>query len=121
MFSAITVFPILAFAVTVYLMKENRSIFGRYFVSIIVAFITVLVTMVLGLIVRGMAPMSLMAEYDNVRIVALSASSSIESSFFFLGSGRIEGRPSYFFYFETPSGGKKLAKLYADDVTGHSR
>jgi hypothetical protein len=55
-------------------------------------------------------------ELDRVELVALKNLGSAEGSLF-LGSGRIESTPYYFFYYQLPDGGKKLGKLAAENAT----
>lgn len=54
-------------------------------------------------------------EYDRVNIVSLTNKQATEGNFF-LVSGTINSVPYYFFYYEMPNGGKKLAKLDSDIV-----
>ena len=116
LFSSLTVFPVVAFILIIYFMRSSdlRSWIGS---SLIGAFLVFWVALGVSFILRAMAPVtSSMIEYNEVKIVALSSSTSINGSFF-LGSGNIEGNPYYFFYFATPDGGKKMDKLRADLVT----
>ncbi|MFH0969270.1 MAG: hypothetical protein V1804_02070 [Patescibacteria group bacterium] len=84
---------------------------------------------IMGLIIGGMVALFVMfavvsmspseqkyEELDRVELVALNNSRSTEGAFF-LGSGRIESIPYYFFYYQLPDGGKKLGKLIAENAT----
>jgi hypothetical protein len=123
MFSSLVVLPVIAFVATILITrksevkKEGDVGVGNLGDAITAAGVTLLLALVGGCLVANKTPRaSVITEFDKGRIVALSASVTTEGSFF-LGSGQIEGRPCYFFYFETPDGGKKLDKLDASQVT----
>lgn len=115
MFSSITVFPVIAFALWMFFSKDKLA--ERVLFSIFASLGTALIMVVISGLIEARTPGTFsIVEYDKVKIVALSTAASTTGSFF-LGTGRIEGQPYYHFYFETSDGGKKLMKLSADHGT----
>lgn len=111
-----TVLPFSAFILTLFFLREPDRV-ERVLLSIVATLITIFATTLLAVFVLAITPATTTpVEFDRIKVVALSVSASVEGTFF-LGSGSIEGHPYYFFYFETPDGGKKLSKLNAEKVT----
>ena len=98
--------------------RENRMYPGtRFGAAGFLAVFALAPALLLSTIVSVTTPRtSSLVEYHKAKIVALSDSKSVEGSFF-LGSGYVQEEVRYFFYFETPDGGKKLTSLPADAVT----
>lgn len=116
MLSSMTVLPFIAFILALFFVREEDRV-SRVFLSFAAAGATFIATMALGAVIRAMTPVAAIpVEFDRMKVVALSVSASVEGTFF-LGSGSIEGHPYYFFYSETPDGGKKLSKLNAEKAT----